>query len=131
MVEVKFRGAQRGVEPNGQEFFETLARLEALVAFGYPQRAVLLVATNDLRYVQPAEGRQPPFATAMGRVYMPGTKLTPARLPKQEKAVPFVLRGRYDFNWERVGTTGWWVLVLWTAPSMWAQAQAARKQAAP
>ena len=137
-IEVKLRPAKRGAKPTTSDFWQSLAKLEALLIAGYPQRAVLLALTNEPKLLENGEGKPDPFNIAKGRLYLGGTKLLPARIPvakgaklskvaalkaaNQAKEPPFVLRGRYEFDWRPIGNTGWFTLALWTAPSLWAQA---------
>lgn len=116
-VEGKFKLRSDGAVPDNRKaaFFD-LHKLERYIGSGRYSRGLFVWLTDEEAYIRKATGDSADFSTHHGRVYQPGTPLH-AKRSRNMMPLPLVLAGRYDFSWQPISNSKWYVLVLNVLPT--------------
>jgi hypothetical protein len=116
-VEGKFKLRSDGAVPDNRKaaFFD-LHKLERYVDSGSYSKGLFVWLTDEEAYIRKATGDSANFSTHNGRVYQPGTPLH-AKRSRNKMPLPLVLTRRYDFSWQPVSNSIWYVLVLTVLPT--------------
>ena len=116
-VEGKFKLRTDGAVPDNRKaaFFD-LHKLERYIGSGRYSRGLFVWLTDEEAYIRKATGDSADFSTHHGRVYQPGTPLH-ARRSRNMMPLPLVLAGRYDFSWQPISNSKWYVLGLNVLPT--------------
>lgn len=111
-VEGKFKIRGDGAIPDNRKaaFFD-LYKLERYVRSGRFEQGLFVWLTDEGAYLREPKGDSADFSTHHGRTYRPGTPLH-ARRSRNQMPLPLVLAGEYNFSWEKIGNSPWYVLVL-------------------
>jgi hypothetical protein len=111
-VEGKFKIRGDGAVPDNRKaaFFD-LYKLERYVRSGKFAKGLFVWLTDEEAYLREPKGDSADFSTHHGRRYRPGTPLH-ARRSRNQMPLPLVLAGEYNFTWERIGGSPWYVLVV-------------------
>ncbi len=111
-VEAKFKlRSDRAVPDNRKAAFFDLHKLERYVGSGKYSRGLFVWLTDEEAYVHPATGDSADFSTHHGRVYQPETPRC-AKRSRNMMPLPLLLTGRYNFSWQRILDSTWYLLVL-------------------
>jgi hypothetical protein len=116
-VEGKFKLQGDGAIPDNRKaaFFD-LHKLERYVASGRYSRGLFVWLTDEEAYIRDATGDSADFSTHHGRVYHPATPLHSKR-SRNIMPSPLLLTRRYDFSWQRIPDSQWYILVLNVPPT--------------
>jgi hypothetical protein len=116
-VEGKFKLRSGGAVPDNRKaaFFD-LYKLEQYIGSARYSRGVFVWLTEHDAYIRRATGDSADFSTHHGRVYQPGTPLH-AKRSRNPMPLPLALAGRYDFRWQPISNTKWYVLALDVLPT--------------
>ena len=116
-VEGKFKLRSDGAVPDNRKaaFFD-LYKLEQYIGSGRYSGGLFVWLTEHDAYIREATGDSADFSTHDGRVYQPGTPLH-AKRSRNVMPLPLVLTGRYDFRWQPVSNSKWYVLALDVLPT--------------
>jgi len=111
-VEGKFKLRGDGAVPDNRKaaFFD-LYKLERYISSGRYSRGLFMWLTDEEAYVRKATGDSADFSTHQGRVYQPRTPLC-ARRSRNMMPLPLVLTRRYEFSWEKILDSRWFILIL-------------------
>lgn len=111
-VEGKFKIRGDGAIPDNRKaaFFD-LYKLEWYVRSGKFEQGLFVWLTDEEAYLREPKGDSADFSTHQGRAYRPGTPLH-ARRSRNQMPLPLVLAGEYNFSWEKIAGSPWYVLVL-------------------
>jgi hypothetical protein len=116
-VEGKFKLRSDGTVPdNRKAALFGLCKLERYAGSGRYSRGLFLWLTEYDAYIRRATGDSADFSTHHGRVYQPGTPLH-AKRSRSMIPLPLELTGRYDFQWQPMANSKWYVLALDVLPS--------------
>jgi hypothetical protein len=116
-VEGKFKLRSDGAVPDNRKAAPfDLYKLERYIGSGRYSKGLFVWLTEHDAYIRKAAGDSANFSTHHGRVYEPGTPLY-AKRSRNMMPLPLVLTGRYDFRWQPMVNSKWYVLTLDVLPS--------------